>query len=213
MKDVAPNAHLGITLASRSPTQSPVERRRSGIGGSEATVEALKEAARDFLAQQRIAVVGVSRNRGEAANLVYRKLRDAGYEVFPVNPNADRVEGDHCYPGLAAIEGGVEAVIIATHPEVTTQVVRDCASLGVRHVWMHRSFGVGSVSEEAVRLCDERGISVIPGACPVMFLDPVDLGHRCMRWLLKHTGGLPEEAVGAAGEAAPSRTPPTGSPS
>jgi predicted CoA-binding protein len=163
----------------------------------------LKDAAEDFLAQKRIAVVGVSRKHGQAANIVYKRLRDAGYQVYPVNPNAERVEGDHCYAGLSAITDGVDAVVIATHPSVTTQIVSDCAALGIHRVWMHRSFGAGSVSDEAIRLCKEQGISVIPGACPMMFLDHVDVGHRCMRWLLAHTGGLPPAAVGSAGETAP----------
>jgi predicted CoA-binding protein len=154
----------------------------------------LKDAAAEFLAQRRIAVVGVSRVQGQAANIIYRRLRDSGYQVYPVNPNAELVEGDRCYPTLAAIPGGVEAVMIATHPDVTAQIVRDSAALGIRRVWMHRSFGTGSVSEEAVELCKQEGISVIPGACPMMFLDPVDVGHRCMRWILSFTGGLPHPA-------------------
>lgn len=155
----------------------------------------LESTVREFLSHQRIAVAGVTRGRSdEAANLIYRKLRDRGYEVFAVNPRATTVEGDACYPELAAIPGGVDAVVIATHPDVTPEVVRRCADLGIGHVWMHRSFGQGSVADEAVRLCRESGIRVIPGGCPMMFLEPVDLGHRCMRWLLGLTGGLPKAA-------------------
>jgi predicted CoA-binding protein len=155
----------------------------------------LEETVRDFLAQSRVAVAGVSRTKtDEAANLIYRKLRDRGYEVFPVNPHADHVEGDHCYPDLAAIPGGVGAVVIATHPEVSPEVMRQCVELGIDRVWMHRSFGQGSVADEAVALGEEHGIRVIPGGCPMMFLAPVDLGHRCMRWLLSLTGGLPRAA-------------------
>jgi predicted CoA-binding protein len=149
------------------------------------------EAVKDFLAQKRIAVAGVSRSGGEAANLVYRKLRDAGYEVFAVNPSATEVEGATCYPDLKSIPGGVTAVVIATHPQATDLVVRECAAIGITRVWMHRSFGVGSVSDAAVQFCRERNMMVIPGGCPVMFCGPVDLGHRCMRWVLTLTGGLP----------------------
>ena len=160
----------------------------------------LEAPVREFLAHQRIAVAGVSRtNTNEAANLNYRKLRDLGYEVFAVNPNAAEVEGDRCYPDLAAIPGGVEAVLVATQPDVTTQIVHQCADLGIGYVWMHRSFGEGSVADEAVKLCEETGIRVIPGGCPMMFLAPVDLGHRCMRWLLKLTGKLPREAQDPGG--------------
>ena len=155
----------------------------------------LEEAVREFLAHERIAVAGVSRTETtEAANAIYRKLRDSGYKVFAVNPHAEAVEGDSCYPDLAGIPGGVGAVVVVTRPDVTPGVVRQCVDLGIGHVWMHRSFGPGSVADEAVALCREHGITVIPGGCPMMFLSPVDLGHRCMRWLLSLTGGLPRAA-------------------
>jgi predicted CoA-binding protein len=157
-------------------------------------MDTARQAADDFLAQKRIAVVGVSRNPGQAANIVYKKLRDSDCEVFAVNPKADEVEGDRCYPTLAAIEGGVDAAVIATHPDVTSDVVRDCAANGVRRVWMHRSFGTGSVSEEAVALCHQHGIDVIAGGCPMMYVGDADLGHRCMRWILEKMGKLPEPA-------------------
>ena len=155
----------------------------------------LEAMVQEFLAQDRIAVAGVSRtNTNEAANFIYRRLRDSAHEVFAVNPHTDTIEGDSCYPNLAAIPGGVGAVVVATHPKVTPQVVRECIDLGIGHVWMHRSFGQGSVAEEAVELCREHGVRVIPGGCPMMFMTPVDFGHRCMRWLLGLTGGLPRAA-------------------
>ncbi len=122
---------------------------------------------------------------------MYRKLRGAGYEVFAVNPNAQTVEGDPCYPDLRSVPGGIDGVVIATHPAVSEQVAQECAQLGVSRVWMHRSFGQGSVSEEAVEICRENGIAVIAGGCPLMFCDPVDIGHRCMRWILGVSGRLP----------------------
>ncbi len=151
----------------------------------------LEERTRDFLAQKRIAVAGVSRGSQEAANLIYRKLRDTGHEVFATNPKTADVEGDPCYPDLAAIPGGVDAVVVATPPAAAEAVVRQCSELGVDRVWMHRAFGAGSVSDAAVAHCREHGIAVIPGGCPMMFLEPVDVGHKCIRWFLKATGRLP----------------------
>jgi hypothetical protein len=153
----------------------------------------LKEAVVDFLAQKRIAVAGVSRDSSQAANLVYRALRGADYEVFAVNPNANEVEGDTCYHDLKSIPDGAEAVVIATTPEAAETVVRECADQGVSRVWMHRSFGAGSVSEDAAEYCRARGITVIAGGCPRMFLPGADLGHQCMRWLVQLTGGLPKQ--------------------
>ena len=154
----------------------------------------LKESVDDFLAQERIAVAGVSRSGDAAANLIYKKLRDAGFQVFPVNPNAEEVEGDTCYANISSIPQGVDGVVIATQPQVTDQIVRECADAGVSRIWMHRSFGTGSVSDEAVNYCREKNITVIPGGCPMMFCEPVDFGHKCMRWILNLTGGLPKQA-------------------
>ncbi len=154
----------------------------------------LKEAVADFLAQKRIAVAGVSRSSNKAANMVYRTLRERDYEVFAVNPITDEVEGDTCYADLKSIPGGVDAVLIATTPRVAETVVRECAELGISRVWLHRSFGEGSVSDEAAEYCRSHNITVIAGGCPKMFVEGADLGHRCMRLVLGLTGGLPKEA-------------------
>jgi predicted CoA-binding protein len=145
-----------------------------------------------FLAEKRIAVAGVSRQSASAANAVFKKLKTSGYDVVPVNPNAAEVEGATCYPDLKAIPGAIGAVVIATHPGVSADVVRQCGEHGVKHVWFHRSFGAGSVSPEAVEECKRLGIDAIVGGCPLMFCEPVDVGHRCMRWWLQRNGRVPK---------------------
>jgi predicted CoA-binding protein len=152
----------------------------------------LAAAAAEFLAQRRIAVAGVSRDQPNAANVIYRRLRTDGYDVFAVNPAADVVEGDRCYHSLAEIEGGVDAVVVGTHPDVSLAVVEACAAAGVPRVWLHRGIGEGSVSAEAVRYCEKHDIAVIAGACPMMFLEHADLGHRCIGWVLGKLGRLPD---------------------
>ena len=156
----------------------------------------LDSNVKDFLAQKRIAVVGVSRNKGPhpAANLIYRRLKTTGHDVFAVNPHMAAFEGERCYPDLKSIPGGVDGVVIITRPEVTERIVHDCSDAGVRRVWMHQSIGKkgSSVSPEAVEYCRQHGIRVIAGACPMMFGPSVDFGHTCMRWVLKFTGGLPK---------------------
>ncbi|MGB3713177.1 MAG: CoA-binding protein [Candidatus Promineifilaceae bacterium] len=153
----------------------------------------IKEAVDEFLAQDRLAVAGVSRSGNEAANAIYKKLKGAGYSVFPTNPSADEVEGDPCYPDLKSIPDGVSGVVIATHPKVALTIVEECSELGINHVWFHRSFGQGSVAQEAISFCRDNNIKVIPGGCPMMFVEKVDIGHKCMRWFLGMTGGLPKE--------------------
>jgi uncharacterized protein len=154
----------------------------------------IKEAATEFLAHRRVAVTGVSREpKDHGANVVYKRLRERGYEVFAVNPNADEVEGDHCYHELRSIPGGVEAVVIATKPETAEQTMRECAELGIRHVWMHRGPGAGSVSETAADYGREHGIAVIAGGCPCMFGPTADAGHKAMRVILTMSGNVPRQ--------------------
>ena len=160
---------------------------------AERTMRRIDQAAAEFLSQKRIAVTGVSRNpTGHGSNVVYQRLRERGYQVFAVNPNAEQVEGDACYPDLKSIPGGVDAVVIGTRAESAESTVRECAELGIEHVWMHRSFGPGSVSEAAAAWGRAHGITVIDGACPCMFEPAADGGHKVMRFVLNLTGKIPQ---------------------
>ncbi|MBC8334332.1 MAG: CoA-binding protein [Anaerolineales bacterium] len=153
--------------------------------------------AQDFLAQKKIAVVGVSESRETGCNLNYKKFKDAGYTVYAINPKIDQFKGDPCYPDLASTPEKPDAVFILARPEVTDQVVQQSVDLGIKHVWMHCMMGtkpglaenMTSVSQEAVALCRENGIQVIPGTCPAQFLNP-DFGHKMMRGLWRLMGNL-----------------------
>lgn len=151
-----------------------------------------KDAAATFLASRRVAVTGVSRSpKDHGANLVYQRLRDRGYEVFAINPNADQVEGDPAYPDLASVPGGVDAVVIATRPSIGEDTMRECVDLGIGQVWMHKGPGAGSVSTTATAYGREHGVTVIDGGCPCMFDPTSDPGHRMMRRMFTLTGRIP----------------------
>ena len=162
--------------------------------GQAMQTNSLETKVGDFLAQKRIAVAGVSRDNSHhpVGNLIYHRLKSTGHDVFPVNPSMESFEGDRCYPTVQSIPGGVDGVVIITRPEITERIVRDCADAGIPRVWMHQSMAKGSsVSPEAVEYCRLHGITVIAGACPMMYGTGVDFGHRCMRWVMNLTGGLP----------------------
>ena len=153
----------------------------------------IKDAATAFLATKRVAVTGVSRNpQGHGGNVVYKRLRQRGYEVFAVNPNAETVEGDRAYPDLKSIPGGVEAVVIGTTPQQAEATMRESVELGIKHVWMHRSAGTGSVSASATGYGRQHGITVIDGGCPLMFDPTADFAHKCMRFVLRRSGAVPK---------------------
>ena len=151
----------------------------------------------DFLAQKKIAVVGVSDKRETGCNLGYRKFKAAGYTVCAVNPRLATFEGDPCYPDLKSIPEKPDAVFILANPKVTDQIVQQCVDLEIKHVWMHclmgtkpgLAAGMTSVSKGAVRMCRENGIAVIPGTCPNQFLKP-DFGHALMRVMFRTLGFL-----------------------
>ena len=145
-------------------------------------MQKIKDAAAEFLAHQRVAVTGVSRTpKSHGSNIVYQRLRDRGYQVFAVNPNAEEVEGDPAYPDLKSIPGGVDAVVIGTRPQIAEETMRECADLGIRHVWLHRAFGAGSVSDAATAFGRTHGIAVIDGGCPLMFEPTADGAHKVDR--------------------------------
>ncbi len=159
-----------------------------------ATIDSL---VKDFLAQNRIAVVGVSDKRDTGCNQGYHRFKEAGYAVYAVNPRLSTFDGAPCYPDLNSIPDKPDAVFILANPKVTEQIVRQCVELGVKHVWMHCMMGtrpglvpgMTSVSQDAVQMCHENGIAVIPGACPNQFLTP-DFGHTIMRLMWRALGNM-----------------------
>lgn len=144
-----------------------------------------------FLKLRRVAVIGASRRKTHPGRLIYQRLKSAGYEVYPINPAASDLEGDPCFDALGALPAAPEGVIFAAAPSVTSAAVDECVRLGVQGVWMHRSFGKGSVDADAATRLRDAGILVVEGGCPMMYVPPVDFGHRCIRFMLRWTGGLP----------------------
>ncbi len=154
----------------------------------------LQEKVEDFLAQKRIAVTGVSREGKSAANLIYQKLQDSGHKVYPINPNTTTYNGSPCYAHVSDIPGGVDAVMIVNRPSVSDAIVHECADAGIKRVWLHRalhSMGA-SFDPQTVEFAEGRGMSVIAGGCPMMFAQPVDFGHKCMKWIVGMMGQMPK---------------------
>ena len=148
------------------------------------------EAANAFLSQPRITVVGASDDRSNFGGTVYRALRDHGVDVVPVHPTAATVAGDLCHPDLASVPD-LGAVLVMVNPAQAIDVVRTCLDRGVDRIWLFKGLGgPGAVSSEALQLCEERGVDVIAGACPLMFLEPVGLPHRVHRVFRRLNGSL-----------------------
>jgi uncharacterized protein len=149
------------------------------------------EAIEDFLAHQRIAMVGVSRDPENFSAHLFEELCRRGYNVVPVNPRVTEIYGRRCFARVQYIHPPVEAALLMTSPETTETVVHDCAEAGIRLLWMYRANGNGAVSDKAVQFCQQVGIEVIPGQCPLMFLPKPGTVHRLHGWIRKITGRYP----------------------
>lgn len=147
----------------------------------------------DFVGQKSLAVVGVSRQPKKFGTYAYKELRKRGYHVFPVNPQAETIEGDRCYPSLAALPEPVGGVLVVVPPSQTEQVVREAAEAGIKRVWIQQ----GAASPEAIRFCEEKGISEVHGECILMFAGQVDSFHRFHRFVWKILGKLPKRPAPA----------------
>jgi uncharacterized protein len=159
-----------------------------------ATQSASLDTIQDFLAQKRIAMVGISRDSASDSARLFEELCHRGYDVVPVNPNVAEVQGQRCFARVQDIQPPVEAALLMTKPEVTEKVAHDCAEAGVRRVWMYRGVGQGAVSPEAIAFCQEQGMQVVPGQCPYMFLPDAAGVHRFHGFIRKIMGRYPRHA-------------------
>jgi predicted CoA-binding protein len=157
----------------------------------EEQVMASKQAIDSFLSCRRVAVVGVSRQPKDFSRQVFRAFVERGYDAVPVNAAGGEVDGRRCVGRVGEVTPPVEGALLLTPPSVTDQVVRECAEAGVRRVWMHRGGGSGAVSPGAVAFCRERGIEVVDGECPFMFLPGTGWFHGVHRFFRRLGGRLP----------------------
>ncbi len=144
-------------------------------------------AVSDFLSQRELALVGISRGGKKFGNMVLKELKAKGYQVHPVHPQAPEIGGQPCWPSVLELPVKVGGVVVVVPPSETEKVVRDIVKAGIPRVWMQR----GSESAAAIRLCRENGISVVHGACILMFAEPTVFFHRAHRWVWRMLGKLP----------------------
>ncbi len=156
-----------------------------------AVVVAALQDIQNFLAQKRIAVVGVSRKRSDFSNRLFRDLRNRGYDVLPVNPRAKEVDGVPCFSSVRDLQPPADAALILTPAETTAAVTKECVAAGIKRIWMYRAVGPGAVNASAVEFCERNGVRVIPGFCPYMFLPDSGVFHKFHGFVMKVTRTYP----------------------
>jgi predicted CoA-binding protein len=151
------------------------------------------EKIRDFTAQRSIAVTGVSSTQPDAANAVFKKLKNANYQVHAINPKAASVENDKAYPNLTAVGVKIDGVVIASPPSSARSIIEECIELGIKRIWFHSSVNQGSLDQNAADYAEKNGMEVIRTGCPMMYIEPVDFPHKCIKWVLNLTGKVPRK--------------------
>ena len=147
-----------------------------------------EEKVNHFLSVKNIAFTGFSRDGNLPANINYKKMKQAGYNVFAVNPAVKEVDGEKCYQSLEEIPDSIDAVFVGVPAHQSIELAKACKKANVNQLWLHQSIVQGSYSEDAVQFCEENGIEVISQGCPMMYIQPVDIVHRCFRWIMKSRG-------------------------
>ena len=137
-----------------------------------------KAAVEEFLSQKKIAVVGVSRHATKFGNTIYKELKSKGYQLYPINAHTEKINNEICYLDLKSLPENVDGIVTVVPPAETEKMMREAASLGIKHVWMQQ----GSESDTAIRFCEENNMKVVYGECILMFAEPVSFLHRAHRW-------------------------------
>ena len=148
-------------------------------------------AVRAFLGLHRIALVGVSREPAHFSRTLFHEFLRCGYDVVPVNPAVNEIEGRRSYATVAAIEPPVEGALLMTPALASERAVRDCDAAGVKRVWLFRGGGTGAVSPEAVAFAQDHDMQMVPGECPLMFLPKTGFVHALHGFICKTLGKYP----------------------
>jgi len=151
----------------------------------------MKNTIQAFLDQKKVAIAGASNNKDNFGLSLLKELTKKEYEVYPVNPKCEEIEGRICVPSVTELPAEIENLILAVPGELTDEIVDQCLGTSIKRVWMIRGVGKGAYSEKAHAVCKSNGIEVVFGFCPMMFFG--DGMHKFHFWLRKTFGKLPDE--------------------
>ena len=142
----------------------------------------------DFLEPRKMAIIGVSRNVKKFGGAVFKELKEKGFDLYPVNPNADDIQGIKCYKSVTDLPEDVKHILILTPAKETEQVATDCVRMGAKMVWIQQK----SDTPKAVKVIEDAGIPLIYKKCIMMFADPVQSFHKFHRFWVRAFGNYPK---------------------
>jgi len=151
----------------------------------------MKQIIQAFLDSPKVAIVGASNNKDNFGRSIMTELVKLDYEVYPVNPRCEEIEGTACVPTVKELPEEVQNLILAVPASLTDEIIEQCIGTPVKRVWMLKGVVKGAYSEKAHQLCRENDIEVIYGFCPMMFYGSG--AHKFHFWIRKTFGKLPAE--------------------
>ncbi len=141
----------------------------------------------DFLDGKEFAIAGVSRNKSKFGYLIFKDLKDRGFKLYPVNPNAGQIDDIKTYPDIYSLPEHIKKLYIVTKQGQTKQLVEEAAKRGIQQVWIQQM----SDTAEAVKVAEENKLTLITGECMYMYAEPVKSIHKFHRGIRKFFGSFP----------------------
>jgi hypothetical protein len=169
------------------PGTQPASGRTGSLERGARSRRASREAIDGLLGQHSLALVGASRNGKGFGNVIRRELTALGYDLVLVHPEAEAVEGHPCARRLRDVAPRVGGVVLVTPPASTTLLVREAVEAGIRRVWMQQ----GAESDEAIRYCEDNGVSAVHHECILLFAGTAGFPHGLHRWMRRAFGRQP----------------------
>jgi predicted CoA-binding protein len=146
----------------------------------------MQQSVEDFVKGKKVAIVGMSRGGKKFGNIAFTELRNRGYEVFAVHPEAKEIGGEPCYASLKSLAGRVDGVLLTVQPRKAGAVLEEAAQAGIKNVWLQS----GGETPELIKQAQELGLNMVTGKCILMYATPVTGMHNVHRFFVKVFGKL-----------------------
>jgi len=151
----------------------------------------MKDTIQAFLDNRKLAIAGASNKKDNFGKSIMNELTRLEYEVYPVNPHCEQINGTKCFPSVKMLPQEIENLILAVPPSLTEEIVDQCMGTPIKRIWMLKGVGNGAYSEKAHATCRENNIEGVYGFCPMMFFGKG--GHKFHLWIRKTFGKVPAE--------------------
>jgi len=127
------------------------------------------------------AMAGVSRSSKKFGHQAFLQLRKKGYNILPINPNTDQINGVKCYNSVNELPSSIESILIMTSKADTDAILKQALEKGIANIWVQQF----SETEQTLDIVQNRSENIILKRCIYMFVEPVTGLHGFHKFLSK----------------------------